>query len=356
MRRGMGRRDRDRRRPGSLWGGRRPVARLEFAPAPRASGRRVAVLSRSLRRGCGARNRVQRPHAPLVGHSRNRGPRACLGRAVTEPPLIRRLEDETALREAEAGGPLVPPPNLGRRVRARQALIVLVAAAVMIAVVGATIVAVSGAIRRQAPSAEPTMTGPEGHRTAYVDGVRLSYPRRWSLLQLPGAGNPAPLLQLTNFRPHSAAGLGCGGGGTSIPARGVLLVVGQVRPPLAGLPRWPVSMVPRGRGCFAARWSVRGVAMEAFMIVGSRARLLARRDMLESFHSMRFPAELRPGLTSPREVAGGAGPMFVVASGYLAGRPSSYLARATDGGVCLANVVGSGPATGPCPAIQAAGS
>jgi hypothetical protein len=96
--------------------------------------------------------------------------------------------------------------------------------------------------------------------------------------------------------------------------------------------------------------------MEAFMIVGSRARLLARRDMLESFHSMRFPAELRPGLTSPREVAGGAGPMFVVASGYLAGRPSSYLARATDGGVCLANVVGSGPATGPCPAIQAAGS
>src|SRR5439155_12736074 len=194
----------------------------------------------------------------------------------------------------------------------------------------------------------------EGHRTAFVDGIRVSYPRRWSLLQLSGTRNPAPLLQLGNFEPHGAATVGCGPSAPRVPASGVLLVVAQDRG-TNGLHRWPVRMEPRGSGCFETRWRVRGVAMEASMIVGARARLFVRQDMLEAFHSMRFPSELRPGLATQGGTGSRVGPMFVVTSGYLAGRPSSYLAHAHSGGVCLNNVVGSGPATGRCDPIRMEG-
>jgi hypothetical protein len=274
---------------------------------------------------------------------------------VNDQDALHRLHEETARRLAELQGPHPPPPRLARRVRTRQALTSAVTVAIAVVVVSASLAFVKSTLRHSAPPTTPTVTGPEGERTSFVFGTRVTYPRTWSLLQLSGRGAPAPLFQVSNFRPSAAATLGCDRLAPRIPPRGVLMVVGQDRSPTSGLDPWPVRLHPEGGGCFTTPWSVRGVDMDASMVVGPRARLAARQEMLDVFHSIRFPAALRTGVRTQQHASASRPPMFVVTSGYVTGRPASYLARTHDAGVCLEVVVGPGPEAAPCRPIRMRG-
>jgi hypothetical protein len=89
---------------------------------------------------------------------------------------------------------------------------------------------------------------------------------------------------------------------------------------------------------------MRGAAFAAWAMVGAEAAPEDRRDLLEAYRSIRFP----PALTLGAGAQGSASPAFVVSSGYVLGRPASWMARAGNAGVCIDIVVGSGPATKPC--------
>jgi hypothetical protein len=270
---------------------------------------------------------------------------------MTDADLRERLQREGSARMSEVRAPSTAPPLLGRRVRSRQVATVVGAIVTVVAVSVVSVVAVGVALRHHSLSSAPTITGPEGDRTSFLYGTRVRYPRNWSLLQLSGRGNPGPLFQLSNFEPSRVAKPECGGTGSGVPARGVLLVVARSAGGPAGSSRWPVQLRPAGAGCLGARWTIRGVAFQAWAVVGAESGAGDRRHLLEAYRSIRFPLELTPGAGA--QTSRGGGPAFVVASGYVLGRPASWVARAEGGGVCLDRVVGSGPVTNSCLPVHA---
>jgi hypothetical protein len=90
---------------------------------------------------------------------------------------------------------------------------------------------------------------------------------------------------------------------------------------------------------------MRGAAFAAWALVGAKAAPGDRRDLMEAYRSIRFPPALTLGAGTPPAAAG---PAFVLSSGYVLGRPASWMARAGNAGVCMDIVVGSGPARDPC--------
>jgi hypothetical protein len=249
-----------------------------------------------------------------------------------------RLRAEGGAKLQEHGGPPGPAsPALRRRIRRRRAATAIVALLAAVAVVAAGVVGI-GAAFRSTPASTTKYAAPEGSRVTTLYGTLLRYPRDWTLLELPPQGNPAPLLQLTNFDPAHAASPGCHDQGT-VPRGGVRLVIAQERGPLAteAAPHWPVPLPALGNGCLRTRWTVRGIVMDATAILGPKVGAADRRDLFDAFHSMRFPQALTPGV-APRAHRISA-PGVVVTSGYLAGKPASWLAFPGPDGPCLTQVV-----------------
>ena len=183
---------------------------------------------------------------------------------------------------------------------------------------------------------------PTGNRTSTLYGIQVTYPRGWTLLQLPsGARGVVPLLELASFEPPAAAGFGCT---ELIPSEGVVLVVARGGD-ATGLGRKPLAPQPPTSTCSTARWAVRGHAFQAWLSVGPEARASDRTAALEAFRSLRFPPAISLG--HQRTAPGAPGPALVVASGYQLGKPASYVAWSSAGQLCFAVVVA--PAnTAPC--------
>jgi hypothetical protein len=183
---------------------------------------------------------------------------------------------------------------------------------------------------------------PTGNRTSTLYGIQVTYPRDWTLLQLPSRERGVvPLLELASFEPPAAAGFGCT---ELIPSDGVVLVIARGGD-TTGLGRKPFAPQPPTSSCSTARWAVRGHAFQAWLSVGPEARASDRTAALEAFRSLRFPPAISLG--HQRRALGAPGPALVVASGYQLGKPASYVAWSSAGELCFAVVVAPA-STAPC--------
>ncbi len=136
-----------------------------------------------------------------------------------------------------------------------------------------------------------------GRLTTLVQGVEVSWPEPWTLIQL--AGRPRsddwPILQLTNYQVARSDQL-CPDD-VNLPANGVLLYV-QRDFGHAGtaLPEWPVEPPdiaatergPCGNRVARVAWRSGTAAYEANLAVGSAATSADRATLLEAFRGLRF--------------------------------------------------------------------
>jgi hypothetical protein len=259
--------------------------------------------------------------------------------------LRRRLERAGRARLQESPEPDGSPSRLRPRARRRQATTVAIAAAIALVVGIVLLFGTRAALHRLSLARTPPAV-PTGNRTSTLYGIQVTYPRDWTLLQLPGGTRGVtPLLELASFEPPAAAGFGCT---ELIPSEGVVLVVARGGD-ATGLGRKPLAPQPPTSSCSTARWAVRGHAFQAWLTVGPDARASDRTAALEAFRSLRFPPAISLGLR--RATAGAPGPALVVASGYQLGKPSSYVAWSSAGSLCFAVVVA--PANeAPCEALD----
>jgi hypothetical protein len=189
--------------------------------------------------------------------------------------------------EIHRRGPRAPIDEVARR--PQRFVTVAVASA-------ATVLAMLLVIRAFGPAAQPRDAG-NGRLTTLVQGVEVSWPEPWTLIQL--AGRPRsddwPILQLTNYQVAPMDRL-CPND-MSLPADGVLLYV-QRDFGHAGtaLPEWPVDPPdigaaehgPCGDGVARVAWRSGTAAYEATLAVGSAATSADRATLLEAFRGLRF--------------------------------------------------------------------
>src|SRR5919197_475968 len=192
-----------------------------FASCAGTRRRRPQVLPGRLRRGGGTGAAVQRSRRALDALERDRDARRCEAAgsptdAMSERDVRRRVESEAHRRLADLGSPGPPSPGLTERIRRRQALTAVIDVADVLAVTIGSVAVVLATLHRQRPPGVVRVTGPQGNRTTFLYGIRVSYPRTWSLLQLGGRGDPAPLFQLSSFGPTTLASNGCGRGSREI--------------------------------------------------------------------------------------------------------------------------------------------
>jgi hypothetical protein len=198
-----------------------------------------------------------------------------------------------------------------------------------------------GAIAALDRDGRPAGDDVDGGTTSTVNGVTITYPSAWTLLELTGSvnvgeGRVGPtgtvtghaVLQLSNVDLELN---GCPGGigFAPLPDDTAILYVQQLdwpREPGAELPQWPVEPggpveAPQPTTCEGsmpryATWQVGGATFEAFLL-GDGATY---ERLLRAFRSMRFTGT-SAGAPTLADGSTAAGPIHVLASGTANGQP-----------------------------------
>jgi hypothetical protein len=237
------------------------------------------------------------------------------------------------LRE-RAGREEVPqelPTAVRRRVRARQSGVISGVVA-MILVIAVPIVAAPGWFQREDKEPQGESTDPV---TSTVNGVSITYPDDWTLLQLSArlemsGTETSSLFQLSNFDPLDDNDWVCPLPSGSIPEGGVVLLVQEILTEETVDP-WPVEL-REGPAVFdtcgrrVARWQVDGRTFEAGAVGDLDGQ--AYENLVAAFRSMSFGSpDVDPPLGTDTTTVDHA---YVLASGREAGEPWNLLAFEHD--------------------------
>jgi RNA polymerase sigma factor (sigma-70 family) len=255
-------------------------------------------------------------------------------------------------------GPLrVPPSRVRRRVRVRQARVVLAA---LLVVAGAVFGSFAGVRALTGRTQHPVTLTKERAVSFTSGGVTLSHPTGWQAVLLLGDGalytgrpdvtSVLPILQLTNFSTVSSGGPVCPnrpGPQGAFPSWGVLLYVEQdMAFPAAtpSSPSWPVQAEPSQPdpvpadvcldGAGRIRWYAAGRTFEARLMAGPEASVTDKATLVAAFESMRFrPLDWPEGHYGRLVVP--LGPSVTIAEGEVRGDRWVLLGEPADAGTCL---------------------